>query len=232
LEHADARWLEWSLPMLAWVGGSLDAISYLSLGHIFTGNMTGNTVLLAMALGAADRVRALRSMLAVFGFAVGVAMGTGLLRGQSVTGWSLRVNRVLLLEAALLGVAVFVFACGGSTSLQPSWMKGLIVLLGMVMGMQSAAVRQMHLAGVWTTFITGTLTEWIVGLVEDAPPKGLPLARVQAAVYATYGLAALVAAWLEQRWPSWAIALPWLVLLGVVICGARRVRCAAHDQSA
>jgi uncharacterized membrane protein YoaK (UPF0700 family) len=232
MEHADARWLEWSLPMLAWVGGSLDAISYLSLGHIFTGNMTGNTVLLAMALGSADWARALRSMLAVSGFAVGVAMGTGLLRGQSTTGWSARVNRVLLLEAALLGLAVSVFACAGRASLQPSWMKGLIVLLGAVMGMQSAAVRQVHLAGVWTTFITGTLTEWIAGLVEDASPKETPLVRVQASVYATYGLAALVAAWLEQRWPPWAIALPWLVLLGVAICGARRMRRAAHDQSA
>jgi hypothetical protein len=58
MEHADARWLEWSLPALAWVGGSLDAISYLALGHVFTVNMTGNTVLLAMALGAGDLGRA------------------------------------------------------------------------------------------------------------------------------------------------------------------------------
>ena len=51
MQPADARWLEWSLPALAWVGGSLDAVSYLALGHVFTANMTGNTVLLAMALG-------------------------------------------------------------------------------------------------------------------------------------------------------------------------------------
>jgi uncharacterized membrane protein YoaK (UPF0700 family) len=90
--------------------------------------------------------------------------------------------------------------------------------------MQSAAVRQVHLAGVWTTFITGTLTEWVAGLVERTPPQGLPVARVQASVYATYGLAALVTTWLQQRWPPWAVGLPWLVLLGVVACGARRGR--------
>ncbi|WP_425431897.1 DUF1275 family protein [Frateuria terrea] len=56
-------------------------------------------------------------------------------------------------------------------------------MLGMVMGMQSAAVRQVHLAGVWTTFITGTLTQWIAGLVERTPPKELPVGRVQAAVH-------------------------------------------------
>jgi uncharacterized membrane protein YoaK (UPF0700 family) len=223
MEHADARWLEWSLPALAWVGGSLDAVSYLALGHVFTANMTGNTVLLAIALGSGDLARALRSLLAVFGFALGVAVGTGLLRGQA-TGWSVRVNRVLSLEACLLGVAVLLSAFAGHAVLPKPWVQGLIVLLGTVMGMQSAAVRQVHLAGVWTTFITGTLTEWVAGLIDHAPPEGLPLVRVQATVYATYGLAALVTAWLQQRWPPWAVALPWLVLLAVVVCGVRRMR--------
>lgn len=223
MEHADARWLEWSLPALAWVGGSLDAVSYLALGHVFTANMTGNTVLLALALGSGDLPRALRSLLAVFGFALGVAAGTGMLRGQA-TGWSVRVNRILWLETMLLGAALLVFARAGHGPLSLPWVRCVIVLLGAVMGMQSAAVRQVHLSGVWTTFITGTLTEWIAGLVERTPPQGLPLVRVQASVYAAYGLAAVVTAWLQQRWIPAAIALPWLVLLGVVASGARRMR--------
>lgn len=223
MEHADARWLGWSLPALAWVGGSLDAVSYLALGHVFTANMTGNTVLLAMALGSGDLARALRSLLAVAGFALGVAAGTGMLLGQA-TGWSARVNRVLWVETLLLGAAVLIFARAGHATLPTSWVRGVIVLLGAVMGMQSAAVRQVHLAGVWTTFITGTLTEMVAGLVERSPPKGLPLVSVQATVYATYGVAALVTAWVQQRWPPWAVALPWLVLLGVVVCGARHTR--------
>lgn len=223
MEHADARWLEWALPALAWVGGSLDAVSYLALGHVFTANMTGNTVLLAIALGSGDLARAWRSLLAVFGFALGVAVGTGLLRGQA-SGWSVRVNRVLVLEATMLGVAMFAFAWVGNTGFPAPWVQGLIVLLGAVMGVQSAAVRQVHLVGVWTTFITGTLTEWVAGLVERTPLKGLPVTRVQASVYLTYGLAALVTAWLRQRWPPCAVTLPWLVLLGVVAFGARRMR--------
>lgn len=223
MEHADARWLEWSLPALAWVGGSLDAVSYLALGHVFTANMTGNTVLLAMALGTADMARAVRSLLAVFGFALGVAAGTALLRGQG-TGWSVRVNRVLLLEAALLGLAVLAFGWSERAVLPTSCVRALIALLGLVMGMQSAAVRQVHLAGVWTTFITGTLTEWVAGLIQRTPPQNLPLGRVQGAVFASYGMAALVTAWLQQRWPSLAVALPWIVLFVVIACGARRMR--------
>lgn len=223
MDHADARWLEWSLPALAWVGGSLDAVSYLALGHVFTGNMTGNTVLLAMALGTGNLDRALRSVLAVFGFVLGVAAGTGLLRGQG-TGWSARVNRVLMLEAVLLGAAALAIACNAHPTVPEPRARSLIVLLGAVMGMQSAAVRQVHLAGVWTTFITGTLTEWVAGLVERTPAQELPVGRVQAAVYATYGLAALVTAWLQQRGSPWATALPWMVLLGIVACSAWRMR--------
>jgi hypothetical protein len=56
--------------------------------------------------------------------------------------------------------------------------------------------------------------------------------RVQGAVYATYGLAAMVTAWLQRRWPSWAVALPDLVLLGVLAFGARHTRRANEAQSA
>lgn len=222
MEHTDARWLEWSLPALAWVGGSLDAVSYLALGHVFTANMTGNTVLLAMALGNAEFARALRSLLAVLGFALGVAAGAGLLRGQAI-GWSVRVNRLLLIEAVVLGAAALVLAWAGETPLPIAWVHALIVSLGAVMGLQSAAVRQVHLAGVHTTFITGTLTEWVAGLVARPPSKGLPLGRMRASVYVTYGLAALVTAWLQGRWPPLPAALSWLVLLGVIAFGARHL---------
>nr|WP_245187901.1 YoaK family protein [Frateuria flava] len=218
------------MPALAWVGGSLDAVSYLALGHVFTANMTGNTVLLTMAMGSADFARALRSLLAVVGFALGVAAGTGMLRGQG-TGWSVRVNRVLWLETLLLGAVVLVFARARPDALPTPWVRGVIVLLGAVMGMQSAAMRKVHLAGVWTTFITGTLTEMVAGLVERTPPKGLPRVRVQATVFATYGLAALVTAWLQQRWPPWTAALPWFVLLGVAACGARHMRRADRSKA-
>jgi hypothetical protein len=37
--------------VLAGTAGCVDAISYLGLGHVFTANMTGNTVLLGVSLG-------------------------------------------------------------------------------------------------------------------------------------------------------------------------------------
>jgi len=42
------------LLLLACAAGAIDAISYLGLGRVFTANMTGNTVLLGLALVQAD----------------------------------------------------------------------------------------------------------------------------------------------------------------------------------
>jgi Protein of unknown function (DUF1275) len=40
-----------SILLLVGIAGCFDAIGYLGLGHVFTANMTGNTVLLALNIG-------------------------------------------------------------------------------------------------------------------------------------------------------------------------------------
>lgn len=42
------------LVLLSLAAGCVDAVSYLGLNHVFTANMTGNTVLLGIALGQAQ----------------------------------------------------------------------------------------------------------------------------------------------------------------------------------
>src|ERR1700687_3239708 len=49
--------------------GSVDAVSYLGLGRVFTANMTGNLVLLGIAIGQGQLPEALRSVVALVGFA-------------------------------------------------------------------------------------------------------------------------------------------------------------------
>ena len=48
--------------VLTWAAGGVDAISYLGLGHVFTANMTGNAVLLGLAVGQGQGLAALRSL--------------------------------------------------------------------------------------------------------------------------------------------------------------------------
>src|SRR3989449_11780262 len=63
------------LLVLTWAAGSVDAISYLGLGHVFTAMMTGNTVLLGLAIGQGQVLAALRSVIALAGFCLGAAVG-------------------------------------------------------------------------------------------------------------------------------------------------------------
>ena len=53
----------------------MDALSYLALGRVFTANMTGNTVLLGVALVQGEADAAGRAGLALGGFLAGGAIG-------------------------------------------------------------------------------------------------------------------------------------------------------------
>ena len=70
-----------SMLLLVGIAGCFDAISYLGLGHVFTANMTGNTVLLALKIGQGDLSAALLYLCALGGFSLGV-LGGALLVGQ------------------------------------------------------------------------------------------------------------------------------------------------------
>ena len=52
------------LLALTWAAGSVDAISFLALGRVFTANMTGNTVLLGLHLAQEQGAGALRAFAA------------------------------------------------------------------------------------------------------------------------------------------------------------------------
>ena len=66
------------LLLLTCAAGYVDAVSYLQLGHVFTANMTGNTVLLGLSLIERNAPAAVRSGLAVGGFLAGAASVRGI----------------------------------------------------------------------------------------------------------------------------------------------------------
>ena len=59
------------LLALTFAAGAVDAVSYLGLGQIFTANMTGNVVFLALAVGERSLLTALHSVGALIGFCLG-----------------------------------------------------------------------------------------------------------------------------------------------------------------
>ena len=73
--------LPYALLGMTAVTGLVDAVSFLSLGHVFTANMTGNIVLLAFASTGVPQVSLAGSITALLGFLAGAAVGGRIMAG-------------------------------------------------------------------------------------------------------------------------------------------------------
>jgi uncharacterized membrane protein YoaK (UPF0700 family) len=159
------------LLTLTAAAGSVDAVSYLGLGRVFTANMTGNLVLLGIAVGQSQLGGAVRSVIALAGFAVGVLIGVRVsARTEATAVWPLSVTLALLVELGLLVAFLAGWEIAGD---RPAALPldVLVSISAAAMGMQAAAARRLHVAGVTTVFVTGMLTSLIADLATVGPGR-------------------------------------------------------------
>jgi uncharacterized membrane protein YoaK (UPF0700 family) len=145
--------------------GVIDAVGYLGLDKVFTGNMTGNVVILGMAIAGAEGLPIVGPIIALLAFMVGAAISGRTLRKRPA-GWSERntvlfgIVGVILLAAALTALLV---------TERPEWVNLTITgTLGLAMGVQAGAARHIGVADVTTVVVTST----IVGLAFDSSLGG------------------------------------------------------------
>jgi uncharacterized membrane protein YoaK (UPF0700 family) len=202
------------LLTLTAAAGSTDVVSFLALGRVFTANMTGNLVLLGIAIGQGQLAGAVRSVIALAGFALGVTIGVRVTaRTQGPTAWPLSVTRALLVELGLLAAFVVGWQFAGDHPAAPA-LDVLVALSAGAMGMQAAAARRLHLTGVTTVFVTGMLTSLIADLATVGP--GRSQWRLWAASLTALVIGAAVGAGLFTAWRPGAPGIA-LVLVGAVI---------------
>jgi uncharacterized membrane protein YoaK (UPF0700 family) len=143
--------------------GATDVASFTRLGSVFASVITGNLVLLGLAIGRSG-ANATHAVVAFAGYAAGVAAGTGLIRVVQATGLPRRaLHAVLLAEFVLLaGFAAGWELTGGA----PSGAAQLVLLAvaTAAMGTQSAAAPGLG-REVSTTYLTGTLTSFVAAWV-------------------------------------------------------------------
>ncbi|TMC03207.1 MAG: DUF1275 domain-containing protein [Chloroflexi bacterium] len=199
------------LLALTAAAGWIDALSYTALGHVFTANMTGNLVLLGLALGNLQAAGTARSAVALAAFAVGALLGSALTR-DAAGEWPGRVTAALGIEAAALIAFAALWHVGGG-------LEVLIALAAAGMGIQSAAVRRLAVAGVTTTFVTGTLTSLMAGLAALRPTGG---AALQAAVLGALLAGATAGAAMSVRAPGAAAAGPAVLVTAVTAAALAR----------
>jgi uncharacterized membrane protein YoaK (UPF0700 family) len=218
---------DFRLLILAASAGSADGWSYFGFGHAFVANMTGNTVLLGLAVSQTYG-DVLHPLIALGCYVAGAALGslmTGSVRPDMV--WSRAISRTLLVEALLLLAAE---AGWIAFHLHASHLPGLNVLLATVslaIGMQSGAMVQLKIPGIVTTYITGTWTTLLSGLVHLARREGsqAPEQHVafeqrlmtQAAVLSVYFLSVVLTGWFFRHLPLAVGMLPGLSVLLVAV---------------
>lgn len=219
------------LLLLTFSTGMVDAIGYLGFDKVFTGNMTGNVVILGMGLAGADDVPVLRPALALVFFMVGAAL-SGRILGDIGEAWHRRTTLIFAI------VAVGCAALSLYVALVPDPEIGLAgtiftSALSALMGAQAAAARKMKIADVTTVVVTST----IVGLASDSRLAGGDsirwVRRLLAVVLILIGALAGAATLMLNQWIGIAVVAVMIAAAAVIghLGEKKRTRAEAADQS-
>ena len=219
--------------LLTWTAGCLDAISYLSLGQVFTANMTGNTILFGLAAVQGETLTVLRSVVALAGFCLGALFGASLVeRNRERTSWTPEMSAAITIEGVLLVIFSIVWLLVRVKAPTGVAVNALIALSALAMGLQSAIARSIGIAGIATTYITGTVTNLMAGIAHLIRPiarvttvtKESPAIQPDeyrtgrlAAMWIIYVLAAIVTGATDKILHSAAVSLPLLAIIAVIL---------------
>lgn len=221
------------LMLLAIAAGSADAWSYFGLSHSFVANMTGNTVLIGVAMAGRNGDLS-HPVIALVCYAAGVIAGalmTRKVKPESI--WERAVSWTLLFEALLVSAVEFGWATLPKTNgARPLERNLLLGCLAVAVGIQSGAMLRLKIPGIVTTYITGTWTNLMSG-VARLLSREIPRAKrekkgfeerleLQAGVLASYLLAAVAAGWLLRDVPIAAGLLTTMSVLAAALYGIVR----------
>jgi uncharacterized membrane protein YoaK (UPF0700 family) len=221
------------LFLLAIGAGAADGWSYVGLGHAFVANMTGNTVLIGLAVFD-PHGDWLHRLMALAGYVVGTALAARLAgRTGPDAIWTKSISWILLLEAIVLAGAAIAWAvlrtAGG---FDPSWTNPLLASVAFAIGLQSGAMLPLKIPGIVTTYITGTWTTMLSGVVKlfsaghpENPRQKLRYEErllMQGGILVAYFLSAVLSGWAFRYAPPGAGVLPAAAVFPVAIYGLIR----------
>jgi uncharacterized membrane protein YoaK (UPF0700 family) len=207
------------LLWLSFASGCTDVLSFLEFGDVFTSAMTGNTALLAIAVGRGHLLAASRSLTALVGFALGVMLAVAVRdRGGGARDRQRTLRRLLLVEIACLGACAALWSASRA-SLVGDVLYVVIMLSAVSMGIQGVAARVIGSTGVNTIVFTSALISIVMSVTAVfgrrpgtvAPPADI---RTHLGTFAAYALAGLLAGVMTTHGVK---LLFWLPMIAVVI---------------
>jgi uncharacterized membrane protein YoaK (UPF0700 family) len=241
-----------AISVLLTIGtAATDVACFTRLGSVFASVMTSNLVFLGLSAARHSGALAARSGVAVAAYVIGVAAASRLARADQRAGapvdpagparpggparpadsggqpWSAWIASTLLVEIVLLAAFTAGWEITGTTPEGGAQLL-LLVAAAVAMGIQSGVVAVLGIAGVSTTYLTGTLTTLIDALASPQPRPGANVRRA-AALCALVGGAALGGLLLATA-PAAVPAVPLTTLAGAIITGTLWLRPAPADR--
>jgi uncharacterized membrane protein YoaK (UPF0700 family) len=151
ISQTDA-WLSYGL---AFVGGYADAASFV-LAKTFTGHVTGNLVLAAIAIAAHEWRAALGHVSAIVTFLIGIFMSVLIVRPlKAWSSWPL-LPTIMGMEVILIVLASLASASGMAYGIEI-----FVIFVSLTLGLQNGAFRRAGGISVHTTYLTGMITSLI-----------------------------------------------------------------------
>jgi uncharacterized membrane protein YoaK (UPF0700 family) len=146
---------------LAFVGGYGDAASFV-LAKTFTGHVTGNLVLAAIAVAAHEWRAALGHLSAIVTFLMGIFVSALIVRPlKAWSSWpflpTIMGMEVILIVAASLALA----------SRTAHGVEIFVIFVSLALGLQNGAFRRAGGISVHTTYLTGMITSLISAEAEQ-----------------------------------------------------------------
>lgn len=210
--------------LLTAAAGATNVLSLTALGGVPASIMTANLVLAGLSITHHEGALGWHAGAALAGFVVGVFLTSRLFRAHGKDAadakrsvWPRPVTVAIAAEVPpLIGVAV----AWGLTAGRPTGATQLTLctVAALVMGIQSAAVRELGVTGLSSTFFTGTLTDTVRDLNGPGSLRWSPGASGLVALVAGAAAEGAVLTYGQQRLGP---LLPLVLVCGVAVLSLR-----------
>jgi uncharacterized membrane protein YoaK (UPF0700 family) len=208
------------LALMALAAGGTDAMAFLKLGTVFTSAMTGNTVLLCIAIGQGKISAALQSFAALLSFIVGAMLAAMVGRRRAEhQGVPLPLMPLFILEIACLGGFVAVWFAFGHAREGATY--ALIALSALAMGVQGVAARQINVPQVNTIVFTTTIVSVVVSVTHALlrSPGRMPFdTKRQIGILLVYAVGATLAGFSIHRDNGIYVWIPLVAVIAAFAC--------------
>ncbi|MFG2310450.1 YoaK family protein [Streptomyces sp. NPDC048566] len=189
------------MATLTVLAGAVDAVSFLTMGHVFTALATGNVLFLAFAVADEGQTTVVLTATALVAFVLGTAAGARVTAGLVARRrhWfaaALAVEGVLLAAA---GAMVLWRHGSGALTHDPDALA--IAVVAFAMGLRADTALRAAVPGMPTLLVQMSLVRLVHGLAgafPADPPRGMTRVRLLATVLGIFvggALGALITPW-------------------------------------